>query len=77
MQTSQRAVLSLKDKKEERKVKYIRKNLKYVKPMIKERLKSTGFLIILYTVKDSKLQRVQSLLLSFFMCLKLRKLENI
>lgn len=77
MQTSQRAVLSLKDKKEERKVKYIRKNLKYVKPMIKERLKSTEFLIILYTVKDSKLQRVQSLLLSFFMCLKLRKLENI
>lgn len=77
MQTSQRAVLSLKDKKEERKVKYIRKNLKYVKPMIKERLKSTGFLIILYTVKDSKLQRVQSLLLSTFTCLKLRKLENI
>lgn len=47
MQTSQSAVLSLKDK-EEREVKYICKNLKYVKPMIKEILKSTGFLILLY-----------------------------
>lgn len=59
MQTSQRTVLTLMGEKE-KKVKYIHKNFKYVKPMTIERLKSTVFLIILYSKELQTLQGMVS-----------------
>lgn len=54
MKTSQSAVLM---GKKERKVKYIHKNFKYIKPMVREKLKSTGFLIV---VEHGELQKQTS-----------------
>lgn len=54
MKTSRSAVLM---GKKERKVKYIHKNFKYIKPIIKGKLKSTGFVMI---VEHGKLQKQTS-----------------
>lgn len=49
MQASHSAVWTLMGKKGEES-KYIQKNVKYFKPMIIERLKSTQYPIILYSI---------------------------